>query len=339
MKKRTLLKSISLGLFLGFSACSPNKFATESEQLAPPQVEPQTQLPQEKNFEIADGNKTDILIITDNSSSMRDEQTNMAQRMSHFLEQIQDLDWRIAVTTTDPRDKLFGDGRLLPMTGLSNSYFYSANQDPSLARQIIGNTIQREEIGSGTEQGIYATYRMLERARAGLSPNKEFLRDDANFVAIVLSDEDESAKGAKNNPLSLLKYIQSQWPTKKFVFHSIIAKPGDHACANSEGHVAGKVYAALSALTGISELGGAIIGSICEDDYGTQLRGMGKSITEMFLSVDLDCEPIGTASDSVRMTWNQGSFTEKYKIKGKKMIFEHPLRPGSYSLKYQCNKS
>lgn len=340
MKNRILSKSFLLGFYLVSVACSPNKFMSSPEAPPPPPpIDVQTLLPQEKKFEIVDNNKTDILIVTDNSISMEEEQKNMANRMSHFLEQIKELDWRLAVITTDPESRNGGDGRLLPMTGLSNSYFYSAKQDANLAQKIIGDTIQRSEIGSSSEQGIFTTYRMLERARAGLSPNRDFLREDANFVTIVISDEDESATGIKNNPLSLISYVKSQWPTKKFVFHSIITKPGDDKCAETFGHTVGKTYAALSTLTGISDLGGAVIGSICAADYGSQLKGMGKSIVEMFLSVDLDCEPIGEDTTSVQVSRNQSNYAEKYKVKGKKLIFEHPLPLGSYNLKYECKKN
>ena len=46
-------------------------------------------------------NKTDILVVTDDSQSMTPEQAAMGSRFGSFLSQITNLDWRIGMVTTD----------------------------------------------------------------------------------------------------------------------------------------------------------------------------------------------------------------------------------------------
>ena len=74
---------------------------------------------------LASSQKNRILIVDDNSGSMHYEQKSMAQRMSTFLQQLKGLDWRVAITTTDPKHSVYGDGRLLEMKGLAGKYYIS----------------------------------------------------------------------------------------------------------------------------------------------------------------------------------------------------------------------
>ena len=45
--------------------------------------------------------KLDILVIVDNSPSMRREQRKLGERMSSFTSHLEDVDWQISVTNTD----------------------------------------------------------------------------------------------------------------------------------------------------------------------------------------------------------------------------------------------
>src|SRR4051794_4679999 len=114
----------------------------------------------------------------------------MAKRMNTFLQQLTGLSWRIAITTTDSRDNFtWGGGQLLPMVGLSKQTYISSDMNQGQAKKALEDTIQRTEIGSSSEQGIFATYRAIERSLDPQdNPNKQFFRSDANFAAIVISD-------------------------------------------------------------------------------------------------------------------------------------------------------
>lgn len=288
--------------------------------------------------EVKSNNKVDILIVADNSSSMAHEQYRMASRMRTFLDQLDGLKWKIAITTTDPRpEAIGGDGQLVEMKGSHKKTHITSEMDKEEAQQILGEAIQREEKGSSFEQGIYATYRALERA---LDPkdneNKKFIGNSANFAAIVISDEDETIKGPKNQPENLLNFVQNNFPKKNFAFHSIITRPGDTKCKGTYGSEYGFTYEKMSLLTGANMLGGPIIGSVCADDYGSQLKGIGESVQAMQKIIVLDCAPVGNANSSVLVLLDGNNYTAPYSVEGDRILFESNLPAGKYTLQYRC---
>ncbi len=290
-----------------------------------------------QDLEIKSNNKVDILIVDDNSPSMDYEQSNMAKRMSTFLNQLNGLNWRVALTTTDPTSQKWGDGLLLPMKGLNNQYYITSDMNADTAQKVLGNTIQRSEQGSPSEQGIFVTYRAIERSLdAKASPNKQFFRNDANLAVIVISDEDESATKPKNIPENLVDMVKSTWSWKKFVWHSLITVPGDKNCLNTNGYTYGSTYHKMSLLTGAGTVGGAIIGSVCEADYGSQLKGIANSVQDMQKIMQLQCAPLGTPGSNVNITLNGNNFTEVYENQGNKLVFKNALPAGQYKLQYKC---
>jgi hypothetical protein len=288
--------------------------------------------------EITSNNKVDILIIDDNSASMEYEQQSMAKRMSTFMSVLSGLDWRIAITTTDPTSKVWGDGQLLPMKGLTKQYYISSSMDPKSSQKALEDTIQRSEIGNSSEQGIYATYRAVERSLIATDPASQFFRSDANFATVVISDEDESDTKFRNIPENLLALVKQTWPSKHFAFHSIITRSGDVQCKNGNGNTYGVTYEKMSKLTGAGMVGGPIIGSVCEADYGSQLRGIGDSVQAMQKIIDLQCAPIGNATSSVVVQLNGNNYTAPYQVSGTRLVFQSNLPIGKYVLQYTCVK-
>jgi hypothetical protein len=288
-------------------------------------------------YEVKQSNKVDLLMIIDNSGSMQYEQKNMAQRVGSMMNLLQGLDYKIGITTTDPSNSTYGDGRLVQMNGLSNGTFVLDKTVPlSTAQTVLGNTLQRKETGSGSEQAIFATYRALERYfdPNDKGPHKGLFRSDAAFAALVISDEDESANNLKNKPENLVNFVKTKWPGKPFAFHSIITRPGDVACKNTNGAVYGTIYKKLSELTGFGATGGALIGDVCASDYAAQLAGIGSSIKEMVNIIELSCQPYG--SSSIYVDLNGAAYNGSYQVEGKKLVFDQPLEVGKFSVKYWC---
>lgn len=285
-----------------------------------------------QSFEVKNQNKVDILMIIDNSGSMRYEQQNMAARTSNLLSVIHGLDWQLAVTTTDPDNKPLGDGRLVPIKNMpAGSYVLTSAMDESTAQANLASTLQRSETGSGVEQGILATYRALERSVAGDIPNKTLIRPEAQFAAVIISDEDESANGPKNDPHNLIQYIGDTFGGQKnFSFHSIITKPGDTACKNTYGYSYGERYKTLSDLTG------GVIGSVCEQDYATQIAGIANGIRNLLKTMTLSCEPL--AGKPITMTKDGQPFVASYTLEGLNVRFASELAAGQYVVNYSCLK-
>lgn len=296
--------------------------------------------------------KMDILIVIDNSGSMKYEQSEMANRFSGFLAGLQGLDWQIGITTTDVvnTDKEFSDGKLLAFS--NSSYVLTSQMDIELTKQLFAATIQRPlGEGSAYEQGIKATYRAIERAldptsTASNIPNGALFRADANLAVVFVSDANETPLdgnfGVKNNPNNLLALIKDNWPNKIAAFHSIVVKTNDSEClANklsfngivNSNESYGKYYEYISNET----LG--IIGNVCEADYSSQLKVMGLNIREKVMSIDLKCAPVDSDKDgkiNFSLKDSAGNLVSGVTISGSKAVLSTPLEVGTYSVVYSC---
>lgn len=277
-------------------------------------------------------NQVDLLLVIDNSGSMAFEQQSMAQRMGTFLNNLAGLNWRAAVTTTDPRAQAVGgDGKLLAISGTSDRYFLSSEDDPQFAQAALGATLQRRETGYHLEQGILASFRLFERARSSgsaPSPESQFLRMDSDsFQVVLISDEDESSNGFKNDPSNLVQHIyDSSQGRQSFSFHSIITRPGDQQCLGGNGASYGHRYKTISDLTG------GLVGSVCEFDYASQLTGIGQSIRASQRSVNLACSPVARPL----VSRNGVPFVADFSVSGTRVEFAQDLPAGRYEFDYQC---
>lgn len=164
----------------------------------------------------------DILFIVDNSGSMEDEQNLLANNFRSFITEIAGQgDYRIAIVSTDVSSEQ-NEQAGLSFTSYQNNapYFsssrvdrsscYPANislscfrgEDPENRIVHSGHSIEQQiqlfsqnvrvgSCGSGTEAGLEAMSRALNRMSSGC--NRNFLRDDANLVVVIVSDEDDSS--------------------------------------------------------------------------------------------------------------------------------------------------
>ena len=278
-------------------------------------------------------NKVDILFVIDNSGSMAYEQKSMASRVRNFLDVVKGLDWQIAVTTTDPVSNTLGDGRLVPLYGKTNSYIMKSSMSDLDAKNTLSMTLQRPETGSGNEQAIYASYRAIERSLASVGGNTNFIRQDAQLALVVISDEDESQNGFKNDPTNFVNFIQTTFNGQKALsFHSVIAKPGDLACLNGEGYAAGFRYEQLSKMTG------GVIGDVCASDYAAQVQGIAEGVRKTLKSITLSCSPVVDSLRSVLVLKDGQVYNGPRKIEGLNLVFDDMLPSGNYEVMYSCLK-
>ncbi|WP_413288683.1 hypothetical protein [Bdellovibrio sp. HCB337] len=166
----------------------------------------------------------DVLIVNDNSASMSFEQTQLAARLSGFVQKLEDqkADYRIAITTTDISNSgnparainqsgALQDGRLIKFP---NGEYFLTKASGTLQQKDtwFKQTLQRPETAScelfiknnygkagydaaysancpsGDERGIYAANMVVRN-----NPNS-FIRKDAHLAIIVLADEDERSQ-------------------------------------------------------------------------------------------------------------------------------------------------
>ena len=305
------------------------------------------------DYSVDDDRPVDVLFVVDNSGSMNAERANLAQRIAGFVDKIEDLDWQIAIISTDVRTSGSAnrDGRFVELIGMGGEYILDSSMDKQTAQQIFGDTVQGFGSGSGAEQGIWATKRAIDRFVSGEAIHQQFFRDGAHLSVIVLSDEDENSRGVniQISPSDFLSYVSQTWnSTKNLTWHSIIARPGDTGCLGSQPggpHYAGVVYSELSNLTGFGQPGGAIIGSVCENDYTSQLADIGQSVKDMQKTITLECEPVDTDNDSVvdievgykpQGAANYQPYAGANTVQGVKLVFDDFLPPGDFKVDYSC---
>ncbi len=310
---------------------------------------------------VAYANKqVDFLLVLDDSNSMLPELKKLAARMEGFVKSLEDnkIDWQMCLTTTRgiPAGAALEYGTLLkwtqytPKPGVTEKVLTRGTANLS---QIFNSTVNALTIGggsSGDERGIKAAHNNF--SRKDLSP---CYRTGAAVSVILISDEDERSVGGnplqvKPNdvagsfkpletddlPASLLQQAQSSFGSDvRFTFSSIIVKPGDSKCEKlqdldtSPSHP-GYVYEQMSILTD----GG--IGSICDEDYSTNLNNFKNKIVNSLSSLTLECSAIPSTVKIKIGDLRVPSF----KIDGNVIRFAYPLVEGTVlDLEYECEDS
>ncbi len=400
LNTKTLMAGVALsvGVWIG---CAPVKFSKDENFIRCQNFTEDCKKINDRdyfdyNFSIT-GGLVDILFVNDNSASMSEEQRHMAERFGSFLDQVKILDYRIGMITTDvsaspnnpPREinksGLLQDGNLIEFAA-GIKYLVPQTPDKEI---LFANTIKRPETlqceqwllanyNSNTdrtkpeytspylancpsmdERGIYATNMLVTKNSDG------FLRPNAHFAVIMISDEDERSQGENaekmgttfaldnmDRPQSLIDKVKQNFNNEKTLSaHSIIIKPGDTSCrekqnAQMAGRVngfEGKLLADLAALTnGLAVKPSSnydaresqgIIGDICANDYGAQLGEIGSTIVNKIREVPLACET--PANLKVTLTPNKKNIS--YTQVGAKLIFSDTLPMGeTLNLKYNC---
>jgi hypothetical protein len=200
----------------------------------------------------------DILFVVDVSGSMSEEQARMGSMFPNFVNSLADVDYRIAITTTDVRDRFdvengsnppdavngfgaFQDGNLIPFN--DGSPFLDGTLTLLTEQSFFEDTITWEQTlicerknfveqhcPTGDERGILAAAMTFEKNPAN------FIRPVGHMAVIVLSDEDEGSVGDAANsiaeplreePQAFINYFRNLYPNKSLTFHSIIVEPRD----------------------------------------------------------------------------------------------------------------
>jgi len=175
--------------------------------------------------------KMDILFIVDDSASMQEEQSNLADNFPSFVEALNDfttesgsqLDWRIAVTTTGKTAKVttvtpaigpFPEQRITTneqgydgkfrQEGCNTSRRWIERNDPSAVSDFecladVGTN------GPSTEMPLEAM-KLAFTARMDDGINAGFLRPDALLAVVILTDEDDASNPAPEFELRIDSY-------------------------------------------------------------------------------------------------------------------------------------
>lgn len=245
-------------------------------------------------------NALDVILVVDDSGSMKADQSKLAARMAGFLTDLDALnvDYQVCLTTTD-----IGYYKGSPIKWKGPETFI-INKNTANKNAVFVNTINA--LGaefSSDEQGIKAVNLMTRDFRSS-----GCMRNDSTLTTILISDENERSVGGnaswsqsqyqplapENYPDALIDLVKATFgANKRFIWNSIIVKPGDVACERTQDQQSspsffGTLYAELS-----NKTGGAI-GSICDNDYAQNLQYIKERAVGSLPGLTMECTPIDT---------------------------------------------
>lgn len=218
-------------------------------------------------------NKVDILWVVDDSGSMSEEQTQLANNFASFIGFADTLgvDYQVGVTTTEINDAVSGK-------------IWSCNGHPKIITPTTPNKVQAFQCAANVTSppgntrpnpgGSDEAEAGLQAARLALdvpvvtAENAGFLRTDARLAVIIVSDEEDQSPGSVNLYIDFFRNIKG-FANPQLVSVSAIAGDVPNGCATAE---AGTRYQqAVSALNGQFE-------SVCTASWNTLLNNIGLGV-------------------------------------------------------------
>ena len=204
----------------------------------------------------------DILVVVDNSPSMKDNQKKLAERLDTLLTYVKDTDWVIGVTTTDACKTC--------LRGL-------IKKGESDAQSAYERAVMPGTHGSFVEKGILTAVSSLQ----GTCLEQPWIRTQSSLAVLYVTDEDNCSDGddcgrkpwARGTYLTdYLKTIRE--PGMNARIYGLMWPPNVPQAQCKTGKHQGKTYADVIKATK------GIYGSICEDDWSPTLMQISKDMKD-----------------------------------------------------------
>ncbi|MCB9639647.1 MAG: choice-of-anchor D domain-containing protein [Myxococcales bacterium] len=200
----------------------------------------------------------DLLLVVDDSGSMSDKQTNLANNLGTFMNWAAQLnaDYHIGVTTTDTTKANAGCLRGTP------TFVTSATPNPT---GTFANNVRVGTTGSATEKGLDASWQFFQSGKLS-GCNQGFYRKDAALSLIYISDEEDNSAQSTTFYVNFLRNLKGVKDTSKIRASAIVGEP-NRTCAAVFS--AGVRYWDVA-----TQLGGLKI-SLCDANWGNSLTQLG----------------------------------------------------------------
>ncbi len=252
-------------------------------------------------FDQADGSKVDVLFVVDDSPSMDDKQTNLANSFATFVQvaQLFNDDFHVGVVTTDNEDATDHCGKLRPYAdpSLGEVRFISKGvQQPTTALEKLA---KQGSNGSSTEQCFWSVERALtlplildskkpctkasdcasgeecttnpdDGTKGCGGRNRMFLRKNASLEVVEMGDEDDQSPGDMTYYTNLFYSFKGVNNKNLFHFHAI-AGPSPGGC-NDQG--AGSAVE-CPRFVQMAQTTGGVFASVCDIDFGPAMKNIG----------------------------------------------------------------
>ena len=279
----------------------------------------------------------DILVVIDNSPSMREEQKRLGARFGDFMSSLRRIRWQIGFINTDASkssDIPGWGGRLYNLRGRSDYILTPRHPSPArLFRETVSRYHEMQDCGrnartpcpSNTEEPLKAT---IQAIRQHKTHNTGFFRPNANLAILVLSDENERSNGGRNatRPRAVINAVRQEFGRQKsFSAYGMIIRPGDERCLRQQGLSSDKYGTFVQDLANKTD---GITGSICSSDYASALRAISRRIESQLTiqSIPLNHEP---KEDSLVVNFIPQSRAVPWKIEDNTIVFEEPPAEGT----------
>ncbi|MDZ4661136.1 MAG: hypothetical protein SGJ18_05900 [Pseudomonadota bacterium] len=265
--KRLLISATILAFLALQMSCAAQKFGLAPEA-------------DKYNATVTWNNKIDILWIIDNTPSMQQHQTILANQIGAFADGLstRNLDFHLGVTTSNistdgERGKLIGNPKVL--TGST----------PNFRNQFVSRVVLPEV--DHYEQGLGAMKKAIE---IGSNDNAGFFRADAFLVVVVFSNEDDHSEGNAQDYINFLESYKkpTQFGERMWTFHTlaVMGTAGEGCSTNGQFTEPGYEY------MGMTNFSGGIKTSICVSDFKQALSGIEKKLWDSTAKFILDRIPV-----------------------------------------------
>ncbi|MBW1872366.1 MAG: hypothetical protein JRJ19_09890, partial [Deltaproteobacteria bacterium] len=241
----------------------------------------QTGFHQIDSFEQKASAEVDILWVVDNSASMGEEQTNLANNFGSFIAFINNslIDYHIGVISTD-MDNPDHSGKLQGSPLVIDRDTLPDPQTAFAANVMVGSA------GGGYEMGVLAAHNALTEPLAGVGGfNEGFLRDTASLAVIFVSDEDDHSYGGIDYYIRFFSSLKDVGNENNVIVAAIVGDTPDGCDGDGGAARPGEIFHEL-----VNELGGTAA-SICADDFSVTLEQLGLTVAGLTRKFVLSREP------------------------------------------------
>jgi hypothetical protein len=217
------------------------------------------------SFEQKAAAQIDILWVVDNSSSMQDEQDNLADNFNSFISIIDQsqVDYQIGVISTD-MDLAGHQGELQGSPEIIVRGSDAAAQFANNVRVGIG--------GAGNERGLLAAYTALTEPLIS-GGNAGFLRQGGALAVIFVSDENDHSFGKIEFYQRIFMQMKGIGNENRVIAAAIVGDQPD-GCSNPQ---TGEAQSGIRYHNLVEVVGGSI-GSICSTDFSVTLNQLGLTV-------------------------------------------------------------
>ena len=284
--------------------------------------------------------KLDILVAPDASESMYHRLDSLGSSLSDLLSVIPAYDWQLAFTSVDHGDynmsqlqedwrNYSSDGRGRYGTLMALDSFSGRVLSPRVSNyeSIFFKTLSHNGniecnrapfCSNPLEQPLRSLKSAIQRAYLD---NRDFFRDSADFVSIIITNEEERKEDPKRatSPEEVVRAFEQQFShlKKRFMAFNIIIQ--DRACLKTEQKHSASASQAFS-IARLADLTGGANVSLCSQDYGVALKKISQRIkTGIQNTVILKKEPVPS---SVQVLFLKGPEL-KFKVDGRRIVFQN----------------